>query len=474
MCKPYERLAHFFICRIIYQEELMNRDNKMGTMAMPRLVINMSLPLMISLLVQSLYNIVDSIFVARIGEEALTATSLAFPVQLLIIAVAVGTSVGINALLSHSIGAKKFEVTHNAAATGVILSLIGTAIFMLLGFFCSARFVDMFTDNELIGGYCRDYLFICMVFCGGTFIGTMYQRFLQSVGNTFDSMITLIAGAVTNTVLDPVLIFGLFGIPAMGIRGAAIATVIGQWISAITAVILNRTRNPLVKVKFSGYRPDMKVLSQIYKVGLPTIVTQALGSVMVTAINAILIAYSPAAVAFFGVYYKLQNFLFMPMNGLGQAAIPIAGYNYGAKNNGRVIELLKTLLPIGIGISIAATIVFLAIPAPLLGIFSASAEMLTIGVTALRIISGTFAFATVTMLMGYLVSGLGTGMVNMLGTAIRQFILLVPAIYIFSKTLGIERAWYAFWLSEVAAAVYAVLAGMSILRKKGIMHSERK
>lgn len=447
----------------------MNQSNKMGTMAMPKLVINMSLPLMISLLVQSLYNIVDSVFVSRMGEEALTATSLAYPVQLLMIAVSVGTSVGINSLLSRSIGAKEYEITGNTATTGVLLSVIGAVVFMILGIFCSEFFVQMFTDNEIIGGYCQEYLFICMLFCGGTFIGTMYQRFLQSVGNTFDSMVTLIAGAVTNTILDPILIFGLFGMPALGIRGAAIATVIGQWIAAITAVFLNTKRNPVVKVKFAGYRPNPQVLKQIYKVGLPTIITQALGSVMVTAINAILISFSPSAVAFFGVYYKLQSFLFMPMNGLGQAAIPIAGYNFGAKNNGRVVELVKTILPIGIGISVAASIVFFAVPKPLLCIFSAGEEMLSIGVPALRIICVTFAFASVTMLLGYLVSGLGNGMVNMLGTALRQFILLVPAIYLLSKTMGIGYAWYAFWISEAAAAVYAAFASVRELKTKGIL-----
>lgn len=447
----------------------MKQDNKMGTMAMPKLVVNMSLPLMISLLVQSLYNIVDSVFVARIGEDALTATSLAFPIQLLMIAVAVGTSVGINALLSRSIGAKEYEMTGNAATTGVLLALAATVVFMLLGIFCTGVFVKMFTDDEVIGAYCRQYLFICMLFCAGTFIGTMYQRFLQSVGNTFDSMVTLIAGAVTNTVLDPIMIFGLLGCPAMGIRGAAIATVIGQWVAAITAVILNSVRNPIVRVKFSGYRLNPQVLQQIYKVGLPTIITQALGSVMVTAVNAILITFSPAAVAFFGVYYKLQNFLFMPMNGLGQAAIPITGFNYGAKKYDRVIQLLKTVLPIGIGISIVASIIFAVIPEPLLRLFSASEEMLTLGVPALRIICGTFAFASVTMILGYFVSGLGNGMVNMLGTALRQLVLLVPAVFIFSKYMGIEYTWYAFWISEVIAAAYAVWETIRQLKKKKIM-----
>ncbi len=450
----------------------MKTENKMGTMNMTKLLVTMSLPLMISLLIQSLYNIIDGIFVARIGEAALTATSLAFPIQLLMIAVSVGTSVGINALLSKSVGAGDYKITSNIAVTGVILSVIGAVVFMVLGIFFSEAFARLFTDNEEIAGYCGEYLFICMLFCGGTFIGTMFQRFLQSVGNTFDSMLTLIAGAVTNIILDPIFIFGLLGVPAMGVKGAAIATVIGQWVTAFSAVFLNKVRNPIVNVKFSGYKPNRAVLLQIYKVGLPTIITQGIGSIMVTAVNAILMPFSPTAVAFFGVYYKLQNFLFMPMNGLGQAAIPIVGYNYGADNKHRIFELFKTILPIAIGISAAAAVIFMVFPLPLLQIFSAGEEMLSLGIPALRIIAPTFIFASVTMALGYSVSGLGNGIVNMLGTALRQLIILVPSLYIFSKFFGIGTAWYAFWLSEIIAAAYAALAALRELKNKGIFSKE--
>jgi len=447
----------------------MNNTNKMETMKMSKLLLNMSLPLMISLLVQSLYNIVDSIFVARISEAALTATSLAYPIQLLMIAVSVGTSVGINALLSRSVGAKEYEMTANAAATGVLLAGAGTLVFLILGIFCPDRFASLFTDDETIALYCGQYLRICMIFCLGTFISTMYQRFLQSVGYTFESMLSLIAGAVTNLILDPILIFGLFGTQALGIRGAAIATVIGQWVSAAVAILLNRFRNPLIRVKFAGYRPDKKVFLQIYRVGLPTIVTQAIGSIMVTAVNAILIPFSPTAVAFFGVYYKLQNFLFMPMNGLGQAAIPIVGYNFGAKNPERIRQLYRNILPVAIVFSLAATAVFLLLPGQLLSLFSAGAEMLALGIPALCIISVTFVFASVTMVLGYSASGMGNGIVNMLGTAIRQLILLVPALYFFSKFFGISHAWYAFWISEITATVYAVIATLHELKVKNII-----
>ncbi|MCD7837387.1 MAG: MATE family efflux transporter [Clostridiales bacterium] len=451
----------------------MKENNKMETMPMPQLVLNMSLPLMISLLVQSLYNIVDSIFVAKIGEDALTAVSLAYPVQILMIAVSVGTSVGINALLSRSVGAKQYERTTNIATTGMLLALAGMAVFMLLGLTCTGWFVGMFTADAVIGDYCRQYLWICMLFCAGTFIGTMFQRFLQSVGNTFDSMVSLIIGAVTNLILDPILIFGLLGLPAMGIRGAAIATVIGQWASGAAAVLLNHFHNPTVNVSLKGFRFNGQVLGQIYTVGLPTIITQALGSVMVTAVNAILISYSSTAVAFFGVYYKLQNFLFMPMNGLGQAAIPIVGYSYGADRKDRILALFKVVLPVSWVISLVMTAIFWAFPSQLLSIFSASETMLALGVPALRIISPTFAFASTTMILGYSLSGLGNGVVNMLGTAIRQFILLVPGIWLLARLFGVGYAWYAFWVAELAATAYAACMAVRELRKKGILGTKK-
>lgn len=446
-----------------------NSANKMGWMAMPKLVMNMSLPLMFSLLIQSLYNIVDSIFVARLGQDALTATSLAFPIHLLMIAVAVGTSVGINSLLSKSVGAKNYELAGKVATTGVLLALMGTAVFMLLGFFCTDMFVRMFTQNAAIGQTCKEYLFICMLFCVGTFIGTMFQRFLQSVGNTFGSMMTLVAGAATNLILDPLLIFGLYGLPALGVKGAAIATVIGQWVSAVIAVLLNKLHNPLVQPKLKGFRLEKQILTEIYRVGLPTIITQALGSIMVSAVNAVLMPISGTAVAFFGVYYKLQSFLFMPMNGLGQAAIPIVGYNYGAGKKDRILQAFKTTLPIAASIALLATIVFFAIPDRLLSLFSANEEMLALGIPALRIISVTFVCASVTMILGYALSGLGNGVVNLFGAVLRQCVPLIPLVYLFARVAGISYVWFAFGISELAAVTFVSLSALRLLKQKGIL-----
>jgi putative MATE family efflux protein len=446
----------------------MEKENKMAVLPMPKLVVTMSIPLMLSLLIQSLYNIVDSIFVAMLSEDALTATSLAYPMQMLMIAVGVGTGVGANAVLSKNIGAGNREKIENAAMTGVGLSLISTLVFVGIGLFGTKPFIHAFTENDTIAEYGISYLSICMVFCLGSLVSTMFQRFLQSAGDTFYSMVSLIAGAVTNLILDPVFIFGFAGIPALGVKGAAIATVIGQWVSAIAAIWLNKVKNPAVQVRLRGFHMDGKTVAEIYKVGLPTIITQSVGSIMIASVNAILMPFSSTAVAFFGVYYKLQNFLFMPMNGLGQAAIPIVGFSYGAKNNGRIKSAICTVVPTAAGIALLATILFMAVPQVLLGFFSPSEEMMRLGVPALRIIALTFVPASVTMVLGYSMSGLGNGLVNMIGTGLRQLIIFVPLVYVFARAFGVEQCWYASWISEAAAFIYSIIATVRILKNKKI------
>jgi putative MATE family efflux protein len=445
------------------------KENKMAVMPMPKLVVTMSIPLMLSLLIQSLYNIVDSIFVAKLSEDALTATSLAYPMQMLMIAVGVGTGVGANAVLSRNIGAGNKEQIEDTALTAVGLSLISSIVFVVIGIFCTKPFIYAFTQNDVIAKYAISYLSICMIFCLGSLVSTMFQRFLQSTGDTFYSMVSLIAGAVTNLILDPVLIFGFVKIPALGVSGAAIATVIGQWVSAIVAIWLNAVKNPTVKVRMNKFHMDGKIVAEIYKVGFPTIITQSIGSIMIALVNAILMPFSSTAVAFFGVYYKLQNFLFMPMNGLGQAAIPIVGFSYGAGNNERIKKAIRTVVPIAAGIALLATILFVAVPQILLGFFSPSDEMLKIGIPALRIIALTFIPASVTMVLGYSMSGLGNGLVNMIGTGLRQLVLFVPILYVFARCFGVEHCWYAIWISEVVAVIYSITATVRILRNKKIL-----
>ena len=432
------------------------KENKMGVMPIPKLVISMSFPIMISMLVQSLYNIVDSMFVAKISEDALTAASIAYSAQILQIAVAVGTGVGVNALISRKLGAKRFEEANEVATTGLVLTILSSLIFVLWGVFATEPFIRRFSTDENIVALGTQYLQICQIFSTGIFLGTLTQRLLQATGRTFSSMMAQLAGAVVNIILDPIMIFGLLGCPEMGISGAAIATVIGQWTAAIIGLILNRVQNREIHFIYHHFRLKKDNIVQIYKVGAPTIITQAIGSIMVAAMNAILVMFSSTAVAFFGVYFKLQNFLLMPMNGLGQGSLPIVGYNFGAGNEKRVKDTCKTAMAVGIAIAVIGMLIFMIFPEQLLGLFSASEAMIELGRPALRIISVSVIFIPVTMITGYVISGLGSGMVNMLSTAIRQLILLVPFVLIFGKAGGIGTVWYAFWISEAAAFIFAL------------------
>lgn len=435
----------------------MEKQNKMGTMPMNQLVFSVSFPLMISMLVQSLYNIVDGIFVAKISEDALTATSLAYPVQMLMIAVSVGTGVGINSLLSRTLGKGDYEKVSKVAMNGLFAAVCGSFIFVVPGFFAAPVFLSAYTDNAEILKDGTSYLRICMIFSTGIFIAATGERCLQATGRTWLSMFAQSVGAVCNIILDPIMIFGLFGLPAMGVTGAAVATVAGQWAAAVVSLWLNKSRNQEVVLRLNGFRPDGAILKAVYRVGLPTMVTQGIGSVMVVGMNGILCMFSSTAVAFFGVYYKLQNFLYMPVNGLAQGLIPIVGYNYGAGNTKRVTGALKTALGSAVILMLCGTAVFCLFPGQLLSLFDAGPDMLAMGVPALRRISAIFLMTGITVTIGYYFSGLGNGLVNMVSSLLRQLVLLLPLAYLFSSRLGFDFTWYAFWISELAACVFAVI-----------------
>jgi putative MATE family efflux protein len=433
----------------------MKSQNKMAVMPIGKLVFSMSLPIMVSMLVQSLYNIVDGIFVAKINENALTATSIAYSAQMLQIAVAVGTGVGVNAVISRFLGAKKFDKVNRTATTGLIFTVASSLIFVVWGIFASESFIKLFTDDIEVLKMGTQYLRICQIFCSGIFLGTFFQRLLQSTGKTFLSMLAQLFGALVNIILDPILIFGLLGLPKMGIKGAAVATVCGQWMAALLGLVLHILQNKEIHFEIKGFRFERKIISMIYKVGGPTIIVQAIGSIMVACMNLILATFTSLAVTFFGVYYKLQSFLFMPMNGLGQGTLPIVSFNYGAKNINRVKKTVSVSIVSGVTIGLIATIIFMIVPESLLGLFTPSNQMLSIGIPALRIISVTFAISSATMIIGYIISGLGNGMVNMISTAIRQIIVLLPMAYLFGKMFGTQGVWYAFWVSEVIALLFA-------------------
>lgn len=444
----------------------MEKNSKMETMPMGRLVFGMSLPMMLSLLIQSLYNIVDSIFVARLSENALTATSLAYPVQMLMIAVGVGTAVGVNVRLSQTLGKKEGAEASRIAQTGLALAVMSAVVFMAAGLYSAKQLAERFTDDPVVSQQCADYLWICMVFCLGNMVCMVFQRLLQAAGKAVLSMVILISGAIVNLILDPIMIFGLAGFPALGVRGAAWATVIGQWVSMFVGIYLNLAKNPQVRLVEKGFSLRKERIWDIYKIGIPTIITQAMISLMVSAFNAILLPVSGTAVAFFGVYYKLQNFLFMPMNGLGQAAIPIVGYNYGAKNRARIKEASKVVYIAAAVIAVIGTAIFQLFGRPLLGIFAASDAMLEIGIPALRVISVSFVPAAVTIVTGYIASGLGDGMTNMVGAFLRQFVPLLPCAYMLSKIVGVRSLWYAFWISEITGFVFSVYRMGCLYRRK--------
>lgn len=418
------------------------KQNKMGVMPMGKLLMQMSVPLMMSLLIQSLYNIVDSMFVAGYSEEALTATTLVYPVQFLMIAVGVGTAVGMNALRSRRLGQKRTEEACQAAGTGLIIVLAESLVFCLLGVFAKQQIAAMLTDDPDLMRACLSYLSINLVWCWGLFLQTYAQRLLQAVGDPVLSMISLIIGAAVNIVLDPIMIFGYFGCPEMGVAGAA------------AALLFNRIRNPVIHVHLKGYVFRWQDVKDIFRVSFPTIIMQAIGAFMNYAANWIMLGVSSTAVATFGVYYKLQNFLMMPMNGLGQAAIPIAGYNLGAGNGDRIVSLKRILTRSAIVFALAGTAVFMAVPAQLLSLFSASGEMLAYGFPALRIISVTFVFSTLTIAWGYLGSGLGNGVISMIAGFLRQLGILIPLMYVLTKFAGLPWTWFAFWAAEGAAFLY--------------------
>lgn len=425
------------------------KENKMGVMPINKLLLNMSLPMMISMLVQALYNIVDSIFVSRINENALTAVSLAFPIQSLMIAVGVGTSVGVNALLSKSLGEKEYEKANRVASNGVFLAGMSYIVFLLVGLLVSGPFFASQTKVEEILVYGEQYLMICCCTSFGLFFQCIFERLLQSTGKTMYTMFTQGLGAVINLILDPILIFGYFGIPAMGVAGAAVATVTGQVVAAILAFFFNRKFNHEIKLSLRSFKPDWRLIGKIYKVGVPSIVVQAIGSVMVYGMNLILVTFTETATAVFGVYFKLQSFIFMPVFGLNNGMVPIIAYNYGAGKKDRVIKTLKLSIIYAVAIMAVGFAVMELIPGVLLSFFDASETMLAIGTPALRIICISFIFAGFCIVSGSMFQALGNGVYSMIVSIARQLLVLLPIAFLLSRLGKVEYVWWAFPIAEL-------------------------
>lgn len=446
------------------QEEI-RQENKMGVMPVPKLIITMSLPIMISMLVQALYNIVDSMFVAKISENALTAVSMAFPLQNLMISVATGTAVGVNALLSRHLGAKDFQKVNKIADHAIFLAVASYLAFLLIGLFGSEVFFRSQTDIEEIIVHGTSYIRICCCLSLGLFVAIFCERLLQSTGKTVYSMISQGIGAITNIILDPILIFGMFGLPQMGVAGAALATVIGQILGAMTGIVLNVTRNKEISIRMKGFRPDFALIKQIYEIGIPSIIMASIGSVMTYGMNRILMGFSSTATAVFGVYFKLQSFIFMPVFGLNNGVIPVIAYNYGAAKRDRVLKAVKTSIVIAVCIMMMGLMVFQMIPDVLLSLFDASETMLSIGVPALRIVSLSFVFAGFCIACSSVFQALGLATYSMVTSVARQLLVLLPVAYLFSLTGNLYLVWFAFPIAELMSLTVTVVYMIRINKK---------
>lgn len=431
----------------------LQQENKMGVMPVNKLLLSMSLPIMLSMLVQALYNIVDSIFVAMISENALTAVSLAFPIQSLMIALAAGTGVGVNALLSKSLGEKNFEKANKTAINGVFLAAMSYLLFVIVGIIATSPFYRSQTTNEEILKYGSQYLTIVCVASIGLFTQIIFERLLQSTGKTIYTMITQGTGAIINLILDPILIFGLLGMPKMGVAGAAAATVIGQIIAGIMGFFVNDRVNHEIKLKWRGFRPDMAIIGGIYKVGIPSIIMQAISSLMTYGMNRILISFTSTATAVFGVYFKLQSFIFMPVFGLNNGMIPIIAYNYGAGKKDRLIKTIKLSIAYAMTLMIIGFLVFQLCPQILLQWFNASETMMDIGIPALRTISVSFLLAGFCIICGSVFQALGNGVYSMMVSIARQLVVLLPVAYLLARLGNVNYVWWAFPISELMSLV---------------------
>ena len=444
------------------------QENKMGVMPVNRLLLSMSIPMMLSMLVQALYNIVDSMFVARIpgiGEQALTAVSLAFPAQNIMIAVAMGTSVGVNALLSKSLGERNFDRVNKSATNALFLAFCSYVAFLLIGALFSRVFFESQTadmaaadpaNRKIIVEEGTTYLRICLMMSFGLFFQVMSEKLLQSTGKTFYTMITQGLGAILNIIFDPIFIFGYFGLPAMGTAGAALATVMGQIVAAIIAIILNKTKNKEISLSFRKFRPDGQIIKRIYLVGVPSTVLGAIGSVMTFGLNKILMVFSATATAVYGVYFKLQSFIFMPVFGLNNGMVPIIAYNFGARNSERIAKTIRLSVIYACAIMLAGCAVFHAVPDKLLLIFNASEDMLSLGVPALETISFNFIFAGFCVVTGSVLQAFSRGFLSLAVSVARQLVVILPAAYLLSLTGNVANVWWAFPIAELVSFVMCI------------------
>ncbi|MBQ6901714.1 MAG: MATE family efflux transporter [Oscillospiraceae bacterium] len=455
------------------EKETALQENKMGVMPIGKLLAGMAIPMMVSMLVQAFYNVVDSIFVARISENALTAVSLAFPLQNLMIAVGGGTAVGMNAVLSRSLGEKRQELVDRSANTGIFLFLISAIAFAFIGAFLSRPFFGTQTDVAEIVEYGTVYSQICLVGSAGIFSQFCFERLLQSTGKTTLAMITQLIGAVINIILDPILIFGLLGAPRLEVAGAALATIIGQIVAAVIAIIINIKVNHEIHLSIRKIRWDTEVARRIYTVGFPSILMQSVGSVMNYFLNRILLSFTTTATAVFGAYFKLQSFIFMPVFGLNNGMVPIIAYNYGAKRPDRVKKTIKLSLMSAISIMVVGVVLFETIPEVLLGFFNASPEMLEIGVPALRIIAINFLLAGFCIISISVFQAIGNPIHSFIISVCRQLLVLLPAAWLLARTGVLNLVWLAFPIAEMVSVIMCLTILKGTLKKVDVLTEQQ-
>ncbi|MDI9514312.1 MAG: MATE family efflux transporter [Bacillota bacterium] len=450
-----------------------HQENKMGVMPISKLLISMSIPMMASMLVQALYNIVDSIFVSQISENALTAVSLAFPVQNLMIAFGAGTGTGVNALLSKSLGEKNFDRANKAAVNGIFLFFLTFIAFSIFGILGSRAFFRSQTNILEIVDYGTDYLFICTTFSLPLFGQIIFERLLQSTGKTFYAMISQTTGAIVNIILDPIMIFGLLGFPALGVKGAAIATVIGQTSGMLVAIWFNLRKNHEIRIIFRKFKPNLEIIKKIYAVGIPSTLMISIGSIMNYFLNRILLSFTETATAVFGVYFRLQSFVFMPVFGLNHGIIPIVAYNFGARKKERIIKAVRLGMIYAVCIMFAGLVLLQLLPNEMLMLFNATENMLFIGIPALRTISLSFIFAGFCVVAGGVFQALGNGVLSLIVSIIRQLVVLLPTAYLLSLTGSVNSVWWAFPISEIASFVFSVIF-LRRVYKRQIVNLEQK
>lgn len=428
------------------------KENKMGTEPIGRLLFSVSFPIIISMLIQALYNMVDSYYIGKISEEAFTAVSIAFPLQNIIVGMGVGTGVGMNSLLSRSLGEKNFDKANLSAENGIFLSIIYGLSLLILAFILPKFYYESQNVSEIIVEYGIEYLSIIMAFSIGVFVQINCERLLQSTGRSMLTMLTQGIGALINIILDPIFIFGYYGLPAMGVRGAAIATVLGQIIGALFGIFFNFKYNKDIQIK--TIRPRLKIIKNIYEVGLPSIIMISVTSTTIYFLNKILSVYSASAIAALGAYYKIQSFIFLPIFGLTNGLVPIIAYNYGAEFKGRILETIKLGFICGILMMLIGTAILLIFPEQLLDIFSASDAMKEVGITMLRIISLCFIFAGISIMGGSVFQALGNGLLTLIDAVIRNIIIILPYTYIVSRIAPIEYVWWSYLLSETSSIIF--------------------